>query len=279
MNDAKADVRRITEDYYDSHDADQFYQTVWGGEDIHVGLYEAPDEDIAVASRRTVERMASYLSWLGPKTRVLDLGAGYGGSARYLANRFGCRVICLNLSNVENERNRELTKAQGLGHLIEVMHGSFEDVPLPENSIDVVWSQDAILHSGNRKRVLEEAARVLGERGEFIFTDPMQADHVEDTQALQPIYDRIHLESLGSIAFYREELNRLAFIEKRVEVLTPHMRAHYARVRAALLQAYDDITCKVSKTYVDNMLSGLEKWVAGAESGLMAWGILYFAKR
>ena len=40
--------------YYDSQDADQFYEQVWGGEDIHIGLYATPDEAIATASDRTV---------------------------------------------------------------------------------------------------------------------------------------------------------------------------------------------------------------------------------
>ena len=35
--------------YYDSQDADQFYEQVWGGEDIHIGLYATPDEAIATA--------------------------------------------------------------------------------------------------------------------------------------------------------------------------------------------------------------------------------------
>ena len=43
--------------YYDSEDADTFYSSVWGGEDIHVGLYRTDDEEIAPASRRTVEQM------------------------------------------------------------------------------------------------------------------------------------------------------------------------------------------------------------------------------
>ena len=44
----------IAADYYDSADADRFYALVWGGEDIHIGLYDSPDEPIAVASDRTV---------------------------------------------------------------------------------------------------------------------------------------------------------------------------------------------------------------------------------
>ena len=38
------------EEYYDSSEADAFYKNVWGGEDIHIGIYETPDEDIARAS-------------------------------------------------------------------------------------------------------------------------------------------------------------------------------------------------------------------------------------
>lgn len=52
------------------------------------------------------------------KTRVLDVGAGYGGSARCLARSRGCPVTCLNLSAVQNERNRRLTAEQGLENLV-----------------------------------------------------------------------------------------------------------------------------------------------------------------
>lgn len=278
MTHTDGDVTRITESYYDSEDADLFYHRVWGGEDIHVGLYQSPAEGIAQASRRTVERMASYLSWPGPRTRVLDLGSGYGGAARFLAARFGCNVTCLNLSDVENERNRALSWEQGLADRIEVVHGSFENIPFPAERFDVIWSQDAILHSGDRVRVLEEAVRVLGPGGQMIFTDPMQADHVPDPGALQPIYDRIHLDSLASLAFYRENLARLGLEERRVEVLTPQMATHYTRVRETLLAQYDELVGEISKDYVDRMLGGLEKWVDGARSGLMTWGILYFTK-
>jgi sarcosine/dimethylglycine N-methyltransferase len=129
--------------YYNSDDADNFYFHVWGGEDIHIGLYETPDEAIRDASRRTVERMAGLVSGLGADSRVLDMGAGYGGAARYLAKTYGCKVTALNLSETENERDRQMNREQGLDHLIDVVDGSFEDVPLPDGSVDLVWSQDA----------------------------------------------------------------------------------------------------------------------------------------
>ncbi len=75
--------------YYNSTDADRFYATIWGGEDIHIGLYEQDTDTIFDASRRTVQTMASMIKDLGPKTRVLDIGSGYGGSARYLTKQYG----------------------------------------------------------------------------------------------------------------------------------------------------------------------------------------------
>src|SRR5690606_22992086 len=104
---------------------------------------------------------------------ILDIGAGYGGAARRLVERTGCGVICLNLSDAENERNRAMNEEQGYADRIEVIDGSFEEIPLGDGSVDAVWCQDAMLHSGDRARVLDEVDRVLKKGGRFIFTDPM----------------------------------------------------------------------------------------------------------
>ena len=120
-------------DYYNSSDADTFYHSIWGGEDIHVGLYGGPDDTIAAASQRTVEAMADRVQ-ITSETRVLDLGAGYGGAARWLARKYGCKVTCLNLAEIENERNRNKTREQRLTHLVSVLDGNFEHMPLPVRS-------------------------------------------------------------------------------------------------------------------------------------------------
>jgi sarcosine/dimethylglycine N-methyltransferase len=263
--------------YYNSDDADNFYFHVWGGEDIHIGLYETPDEAIRDASRRTVERMAGLVSGLGPDSRVLDMGAGYGGAARYLARTFGCKITALNLSETENDRDRQMNREQGLDHLIDVVDGSFEDVPAQDGSIDLVWSQDAILHSGHRDKVMAEAARVLRPGGDMVFTDPMQADDCPDG-VLQPVLDRIHLSTLGSIAFYREQAAKHGLREVEVIAMTEQLITHYGRVRDVLEQTRDDLTGKVSDAYIDRMITGLNHWVEAGRNGYLAWGIVHFRK-
>ena len=239
MNDYSQAVN-TARDYYNSEDADAFYATIWGGEDIHIGLYESLDESITDASRRTVEHMATKLTGIGRGDRVLDVGSGYGGAARHLAKSLGCRVSALNLSEVENARARELTAEQGLDELVEVIDGSFEAIPFGAETFDAVWSQDAILHSGNRDRVLAEVARVMKPGARFVFTDPMQADDCPEG-VLQPVYDRIHLESLGSFAWYRKAAEAQGFETGTQENLTQNLRNHYARVREEVQTRYDEM--------------------------------------
>ena len=269
----KSEAVERAEAYYDSGAADAFYQTIWGGQDIHIGLYRDDVEPIADASRRTVETMANRLNKADGTTRVLDLGAGYGGSSRYLADQFGCHATCLNLSETQNALNRTLTADAGLTDRVRVVYGDFENIPEPDDSFDIVWSQDAILHSGNRTRVLDEVRRVLVPGGQFIFTDPMQSDDCPEG-VLQPILDRIQLSTLASIGFYRAELGARGFEETGTEPLTDQLRMHYSRVGQALKDRYDEAVKLSGQTYVDNMIKGLQHWVDGADRGYLAWGIM-----
>ncbi|MCC5905507.1 MAG: methyltransferase domain-containing protein [Balneolaceae bacterium] len=267
----------IARDYYNSEDADHFYSTVWGGEDIHIGIYLSDDEPVFNASLRTQERMITYAKKLSKDSRVIDLGSGYGGSARYLANRFGCRVVAFNLSEVENERARELNREQELDELIEVVDGNFEELPYKNEQFDLVWSQDAFLHSPDREQVLKEASRVLKPGGDFIFTDPMQSDDCPEG-VLQPILDRIHLESMASPRFYKSlgTQHSLKFI--RFEELTEHLKKHYAAILRETQKNEKELQVNVSNEYLENMKTGLQHWINGAQKEFLSWGIFHFQK-
>ena len=273
MTEATTDTAR---DYYTSEDAVEFYSTVWGGEDIHVGLYD-DTKDIREASRRTVDRMAATVGDLSGK-KVLDIGAGYGGGTRRIASEHDAgHVTCLNIAPAENARNRKLTAEQGLEDRVSVVEGSFDDLPFEDASFDVVWSQDAILHAPDRGVVLSEVARVLKPGGDFIFTDPMQADGIGDTASLKPIYDRIHLANLASFGFYRDALKERGMDEVRIDDLSPQLRNHYAQVAEDLDAQRAELS--TDDSFVDRMLEGLAHWVRGADAGKLTWGIMHFRKR
>jgi len=263
------------ESYYDSSDADEFYFHVWGGEDIHVGLYET-NTTVRDASARTVEALIEAVGPITADQRVLDLGAGYGGAARVLAKRFGCKVTCLNLSETQNARNRKYCEDGGFDG-IDVVYGNFESLPFEDESFDVAWSQDAFLHSGRRDEVIGEVARVLEPGGRLVFTDPMQ-DPNAPKDILGPILERIHLSDLASFDFYRQMAKKHGLEVVSMADLSPQLPRHYGQVRKDLESRRDEIEKLASSAYVERMLQGLQYWVDAGNSGHLAWGIMVLKK-
>lgn len=275
MTNKQSEPTSVAREYYNSSEADRFYATIWGGEDIHIGMYENDEESIFDASRRTVQRIIALLPPLTEATRVLDLGAGYGGAARHLAERYPCKIACLNLSEVQNKRNRERNTQSDLDDRIEVFDGDFESIPFPKDHFDVVWSQDAILHSGDRERVLNEIDRVLKPGGLFVFTDPMQANDCPPG-VLQPVLDRIHLDTMGSPEFYRTAAKRLGWTEINFVDSSANLPVHYGRVLREVERREPELHGLCSPEFVARMKAGLGHWIEAGKQGHLCWGIFLF---
>ncbi|GAB2746324.1 SAM-dependent methyltransferase [Kitasatospora kifunensis] len=271
--DTPASATEAARRYYETGDVDGFYAVVWGGENIHTGIYTHDHESIATASRRTVERLADKsATHLGPKRTVLDLGSGYGGAARYLAGRFGCQVVALNISETQNRRHHETNLECGLADLITVTTGSFQDVPYPDSSFDLVWSQEALCHSGDRPQALAEAARVLKPDGQLIFTDLMAADDAP-AEALRPVAARLGIGSFATPGFYHAQAARLGFNHVHFEDLSAHLLTHYLRLAEETARQAEELTEAVSPAYLDKLHDNLPRWIEACRNGRLRWGI------
>lgn len=269
-------ARVLAESYYDSDEADKFYTTIWGGEDLHLGIYD-DTTDIRQASRETVKRMLGVLPALNQDSKVIDLGSGYGGSARHLVKETGAHVTCLNLSDTQNDHNRLVTQSEGMQNKIDIQHADFEDIPAANDSFDAVWSQDAFLHAAARDRVIAEAFRVLKPGGHMVFTDPMQVDGI-DPDLLSEIYSRLALSSLGSVNYYKDLTSKVGFELIDYVDLSKHLPTHYTRIKQELELRRAEVEETANSAFVDTALSGLENWIQGGKKGWLSWGIFLLLK-
>lgn len=271
------ETEESTRRYYETTDVDAFYDAVWGGEDIHIGIYAHEQEGIAEASHRTVQRAGDRIAdLLGPGATVLDLGSGYGGSARVLAERFGCRVVALDLSEEHNRRHREANAGRGLDGLIEVVTGSLNQLPYEAERFDVVWSLEVLCHVTDRDGALDEAVRVLKPGGALIFSDIMAA---EDTppQALRPALARLGVQSLATRSFYLKSLSRLG-LQADFEDGSAHLATHYARLDEEVRRRSAELRRVISPAYVDDLLANLPLWTDLTRRQQLRWG-LFHARR
>ncbi|MGW2248853.1 SAM-dependent methyltransferase [Kitasatospora sp. NPDC001660] len=270
--DAVETVRR----YYGSSEVDGFYSAVWGGENIHTGIYLDEQEPVGTASRRTCERTAAKIAdRLGsPGITVLDLGSGYGGPTRFLAGNFGCRVVALNISESQNERHRRTNAERGLDGLIEVVTGSFQDIPFPDGHFDVVWSQEAFCHSPDRDRLLSEAARVLRADGDLVFTDVMAADGVAP-ESLREVVARLQVESLATPGYYEKRLPEVGLTGVAFDDRSGQLLTHYVRLEEETRRQAEELRGLVGPAYLEGLLENLPLWVDACRAGRLSWGIFH----
>ena len=168
-----------------------------------------------------------------------------------------------------------MNKAENLTDLIKVKQGSFEDIPYPDGYFDIVWSQDSIIHSGNRRKVLEEIRRVLKTGGELIFTDTLQSNNCSP-EKLKPAFNRLQIKDAGSFNFYRHTLQELGFEEIKVVGLSEHVSTHYIRFRDDILNRHQEVIDKVSKEAINRTLESIEPWIKFYKKGDMQWGLFHY---
>jgi MPBQ/MSBQ methyltransferase len=92
---------------------------------------------------------------------ILDVGAGIGGPARFLAARYGARVTALDATPRFCEAAAVLTRGAGLAERVQVVCGNALALPFAEATFDLVWTQAIAQNIADKQRFVAELARVV----------------------------------------------------------------------------------------------------------------------
>jgi ubiquinone/menaquinone biosynthesis C-methylase UbiE len=96
---------------------------------------------------------------------VLDIGAGFGGPARYLATEFGCRVTGIDLNKTFVQIANYLTERCRLNELVQFVCGDATNLPFPAHSFDHAWMQHVSMNIKDKAALLKGIQLVLKANG------------------------------------------------------------------------------------------------------------------
>lgn len=270
----------FNQSYFDRKDVDLYYRRVLS-EHSHCGLFLHRDEDVHIGKKRTTEYMASLLP-LTKDSHVLDLGSGYGGGARYLAQKYGCKVSCLNLSEQQNAINVQRNQEEGLSDRVQVHQGYFEKLPFPDSTFNAAWAQDALFYSDTQLQAFREAHRVLVKGGEFLACTYYFGGEYPSQEDMQKVVDwytggGIHKVYFLPLQDYRDVAKEIGMSEVQVIDLTHHVSTNYLQILKKMeeIQAAENLW---SEEFFEKKKQRLLDCSEVGKSGLVQWGMLHYRK-
>ena len=129
-----------------------------------------PVDEFHTRGRKATLEMAEMVN-LKSSDRVLDVGCGLGGTARYLAEGYKCHVIGVDLTDEYIMVGRKLTELVKLSDRVDLQQASALQLPFEDGVFDVVWTQHVQMNISDKNRFYTEIARVLKSGGRLLFHD------------------------------------------------------------------------------------------------------------
>jgi len=248
---------------------DKKWQEIAWGEHLHMGLYEGERDTRQQAMMRATARMAWDLP-LDAGSRILEVACGTGQAARHLATQYGCRVHATNIDDKQIELGRRLTDEAGLSHLVSFARGDYHDLDEGDDSLDLWWCQEALVHSPAKERVLAEAYRALKPGAVAVLSDLVVTDDIEPG-ARRRLYSRIPTELIWTREQYAEAVPAAGFEVLRLDDWSDNVARSYDEAREILLARQAELKEQVPGTVFDETLELYDLWVDRARRGQIGW--------
>ena len=108
---------------------------------------------------------------INEKTKILDVGSGIGGPARYLADKTGAEITAIELQSDQNNLAKDLTKKCGLSNKVNHICGDILNYDFKTQTFDAVVSWLTLYHIANHAILFKKLFHLLNPNGFFYSED------------------------------------------------------------------------------------------------------------
>jgi SAM-dependent methyltransferase len=170
----------------------------------------APVDEFHIGGRAATTELCEQLGVLA-ESKVVDIGCGIGGTARFISSTFGCRVAGIDLTPEYVDVARTLSEWTGLGERLRFEAGSALDMPFEDGSFDVATQLHVGMNIQDKGALFEEVFRVLQPGGRFGVYDVMSESEAEHAYPV-PWASNSSMSFVDSPSNYRQALESAGFV-------------------------------------------------------------------
>ncbi len=261
-------------DHYNS--LDLYYRQLWG-EHLHHGYWRTGNETVEQATENLIDLIVGA-GKINDRSKVLDIGCGYGATARYLAHTIEAQVIALTVSKSQWQYARthdpESTNPRYI--LGDFLHNDLRD-----NTFDVIISIESSEHMPEKEKFFHEVHRLLKPGGRFVTCAWLSKENPTQNEVkylLEPICREGRLPSMGTETEYRSMMEKAGFGEIQFEDLSKQVKKTWSICALRGVKAF--FTDKKTRHYIldkDSTERAFAKTVfrilAAYNSGAMRYGL------
>ena len=213
-----------------------------------------------------LETTRVFARWVSPDpgARVLDLGAGLGGSARTLACEHGCQVVAVELVAELHETALELTRRLGWTESVTQRCGDAMAVDPGHDPFDLVWLQHVDMHVADKNTLYRRCAAALAPGGRVVWHDWL-AGRGGPPRYPTPWSHTGRISHLARPARFRQSLAAAGLAERRFESISEQTRTWFAATGDGLRRVLKEPEVKGRARLeqvlleIDNVLINLEQ--------------------
>jgi SAM-dependent methyltransferase len=181
----------------------------------------APVDEFHIGGRRATEELIGQLGII-PGDHILDVGCGLGGPARFVAERYGCRVSGIDLTSDYVETGNRLCEWVGLRDRVKLCQSTALSMPFQDTKFKAAYMLHVGMNIEDKESLCVEVARVLQPGSRFAVYDVMRTAEGELSYPL-PWATTIESSALAPAERYKRALEGAGF-----EILSERNRKDFA---------------------------------------------------
>lgn len=228
---------------------------------------------VSTGGIETTKEFVSKLE-LKPGQKVLDVGCGIGGGDFYMASNFDVEVVGIDLS--VNMISFALEKSIGLQCAVEFEVADCTTKKYPDNTFDVIYSRDTILHIQDKPALFRSFYKWLKPGGKVLISDYCRSAGTPSAEFAEYIKQRGY--DLHDVKAYGQMLKDAGFYEVIAEDRTDQFKEVLQRELNAVEKDKDAFIEDFSEEDYNDIVGGWKAKLIRSNSGEQKWG-LFIAKK